>query len=176
MRKCFFITAIWVFHLSLAFAQGEGPFSVEVSTDSVLLGNFIEVKFTLENAKGTNFEAPDFSTFKIVSGPNTSSSYSVVNGEASQSVSYSYYLEPLDIGNYFILPASILVKDRTLETEPLELIVAPNPDGIKQPINPHQSNPIDYWFEDFGNITIPAPRKDSIIVKPKKKKRKTYRL
>ena len=80
------------------FALGqEARFSVEVSTDSILLGNFIEVKFILENAKAGNFTPPEFEDFQVVGGPNHASSYSMINGETTQSTTISYYLEPKDV-------------------------------------------------------------------------------
>lgn len=113
-------------------AQEEARFTVEVSTDSILFGNYFKVTFTLENAGGGEFSAPDFSMFNVVSGPNQASSMSIVNGQISQSVSYTYYLEPKDLGNYYILPASVMIEDQVLETQPIEVMVVPNPEGIKQ--------------------------------------------
>lgn len=113
-------------------AQEGARFTVEVSTDSILFGNYFKVTFTLENAQGGDFSAPDFSEFYVVSGPNQASSMSIVNGEVTQSVSYAYYLEPKEIGNYYILPASIDIGDQMLETQPIEVLVVPNPEGIKQ--------------------------------------------
>ncbi|MCB0521562.1 MAG: BatD family protein [Lewinellaceae bacterium] len=179
--------------LSTAIAQ-ERPvkFTVEVSTDSILMGNNFEVKFILENANGNDFEAPDFSDhFNVVSGPNFSSSFSMVNGTMTQSQTITYYLEPRDIGAYYILPASVNTGDKILETVPLEVLVVPNPDGIKQsPPNRKQpsffdwgSNPFNF---DFSFPAIPemkeqekeAPLPPSQIPKeqPATKKRKTIRI
>lgn len=113
-------------------AQDDTRFTVEVSTDSILFGNYFKVTFTLENAKGGEFSAPDFSEFHVVSGPNRASSMSIINGEVTQSISYSYYLEPKDIGNFYIAPAGIDLGDRILETQAVEILVVPNPEGIKQ--------------------------------------------
>lgn len=120
------------------WAQKETRFTVEVSTDSILFGNYFKVTFSLENAKGGEFSAPDFSEFHVVSGPNRASSMSIINGEVTQSISYSYYLEPKDIGNFYIAPASIQLEDRMLETQAVQIMVVPNPDGIKQ--SPESSN------------------------------------
>ena len=133
-------------------AQDNSPiFTVEISTDSILLGNYFEVKYTLKNGSANNFVAPDFENFNVVSGPNTSTSMSFMNGQMTQSVSYSYYLEPKDIGSFYIQPASIETKDEVLETVPMEVLVVPNPDGITQ--TPKQRNkPKNSFFDDFWNI------------------------
>lgn len=114
------------------YSQQMATFTIEVSTDSILLGNYFEVTFTLQNANGNNFEPPIFKDFQVMAGPNVSTSLSMTNGQVKQSVTYSYYLEPKDIGNYYIEPASIEADGKVLVSEPLEVMVVPNPEGIIQ--------------------------------------------
>ena len=177
------ITFLFGFIICLALqAQENQPsFSFEISTDSILMGNYFEVKFTLENANGKNFAAPTFEGFNVVGGPNSSMSTSIVNGVVTQSISYSYYLEPKDIGQYWIEPASIETGDNILETTPIEVLVVPNPDGIKQ--YPQQREQRRLFFDDFFSrprmempqpTPQPAPKKQP--QQPKKKKRKTVRI
>ena len=157
--------------LSISFytiAQ-EATFSVNVSSDSVLLGNYLRVTFLLKNANAQQFDPPTFEDFDVVSGPNTSSSMSVVNGVVSQSVSYSYYVQPRDIGNYYITAASVLVGDKTLETAPVEILVLPNPDGIIQRPQGEHAPRTDF----FGNFPPPRPVTPPV---PPKKKRKIYKM
>lgn len=125
-------------------------FTVEVSTDSLLMGNLLKVTFTLENAKGDGFEAPYFTGFDLQSGPNYSSSVSIVNGRSTQRLSYTYYLMPKDVGNYYIEPASVLVDGQVLETMPVEVIVVPNPDGHIQQPSPEQRLGQSFHFEMPG--------------------------
>ena len=143
MKNVFSILALSMISMSL-FAQ---KFTVTVSTDSILFGNYFEVKFTLEDANGGNFNAPTFENFNIISGPNTSTSMSFMNGTMSQSVAYTYYLEPKEIGSYYIQPASIETNETVLETLPLEVLVVPNPDGIRQ--HPQQRQGSNSLFDDF---------------------------
>lgn len=141
-------------------------FKVQLSTDSLLLGNYTEVSFTLENANGRNFQAPSFEGFQIVGGPNQSSSFSMVNGAVSQSLSYTYYIEPLEIGNYYIEPASIETDEGILETQPIEVIVVPNPDGIQQ--RPERKSRSLDLFKPLTPVE-PTPKKP-------RKKRRIYRI
>ncbi len=160
------------FFANLSAQENPSKFTVEISTDSILMGNYFEVKFTLENASGQNFEPPTFEDFKVVSGPNQSSNFTVVNGEMSQSITYTYYLEPLNIGSFYIQPASIETKDEVLETYPVEVFVVPNPDGIKQ--NLPQREERRHFFDDYFGKPLP---KEKMVPQPKKKKkRKTYRI
>lgn len=172
----------WIitFLLSLAVfaagAQENAGFTLSVSTDSLLMGNRLQVVFTLENAQATDFRPPSFEGFYIVSGPNMSSSFSMINGEVTQRASYTYYLEPVDAGNFFIEPASVQVGDTFLETEPKEILVVPNPDGIRQELPD-----MDGGFEfRFGEKLLPPPLfREGEPARPRpqeKKKRKTYKL
>lgn len=181
MRSRILAMVIALFYTGTIFAQGEARFTIEISTDSILLGNYFEVKFTLENAKGDHFEPPTFSEFFLRGGPNTASSMSIINGEVTQTITYSYYLEPKDIGNYWLEPASIVVGDEVMETHPVEVVVFPNPDGIKQEIPSKQ--PFEFRFDDFrmpmpklempdgGQEVVPEKKEQK-----KKKKRKTYKI
>ena len=71
----------------------EVNFSINISSDTVLMGNYIQVSFKLENARGDAFTPPSFEGFQVISGPNQSSSFSMYNGKVSQSISYSYYMK-----------------------------------------------------------------------------------
>lgn len=163
MKKLLY-TIVFSFVINLAFAQQEASFRIEVSSDSVLLGNYFEVKFILENGSGSQFEPPSFDGFSLVGGPNQSSSFSMVNGKISQSMAYSYYLEPQDIGNYYIEAAYVKVGGEILETAPKMILVVANPDEVYQPPKSNYPDELSPSYE------IPSTPK-----KPKKK-RKVYKL
>lgn len=166
MRKEFCSIVFTVLLSLAAFAQTEPIFRVKVSQDSVLFGNPIEVRFTLEQGRGKNFQPPSFSGFDVVGGPNQSSNFSMINGEVKQSMTFSYFIEPREIGNYYIEPASIEVEGKIFETQPLQIMVVPNPDRIvtqPQIKDAFQRDPI---FKEEFDPALESP----------KKKRKTYRL
>ena len=172
-NKAIGLTACFLLFWSIVFAQ-KVRFTVNVSPSaSVLMGNTVEVQFTLENAGGLNFQPPSFEGFEIVSGPNQSSSFSMINGTTTQSMSYSYYLEPKDIGNYYIEPASIEADGEILTTSPVEVIVELNPDGIiQQPERQQRSNTFDFFnMPELKEFRDRVPQE-----KQPKKKRKIYRI
>ena len=75
--------------------------NVAVNKNPALMGEKILVEFSIaENAK--NFRGPNFKDFRILSGPNpsTSSSYSFVNGKSQSTINttYSYLLIAKKIG------------------------------------------------------------------------------
>ena len=129
MSRFVFVTGLLFGALGL-MAQ-EINLKVEVSSDSLLYGNYFEVRFTIENAAG-DFEAPDFDGFEVLSGPNTSSSFSMINGKVTQKASYAYVLRPVREGILYIHPAVFRTGGEVLETEPLLIQVHPNPAGIEE--------------------------------------------
>lgn len=175
MKKIFLLTTF--ISLTLVAWSQEASFSVSVQPDTLLLGNQLEVSFKLENGNSQNFTPPAFEDFTLIVGPNMSSSMMMVNGTVSQSVSYSYFLEAKEAGVFFIPPAKIETKAGDLFTEPLEIIVLPNPDGIiqKKPKNTRSFG----WDNDFfgmPELRMPSMPTPEGKPKTKKKKRKTYKL
>lgn len=121
--------------VSDVFAQGPS-FRASLEPDTVLWGNLVKVSFTVKNGDAQNFQAPSFVGFDLAAGPNTSSSFRIINGSTSREITYSYYLKPRDIGNVFIEPAYVEVDGVLLETPALEVVIEPNPDGIQQIAEP----------------------------------------
>lgn len=115
---------------SITYAQ-EATLRVELSADTVRIGNYFELKYTLENANA-KFEIPELEGLTVIAGPNTSSSMSMINGKISQSASYSLMLQPLDIGEAFIAPAYFELEEGYLETSPIKITILDNPDGIQE--------------------------------------------
>lgn len=135
-------------------------FEIQVSTDTILLGNFFEVRFLVQNAKGS-FDPPAFEDFEVVGGPNQSSSMSIVNGVSSQSSSYSYFLKPKSTGVLSIEPSYWEAQDTTMETQPFDIICLPNPDGIVEESRiSNQDQAFEFGrFPFFGDTPAPAPQK-----------------
>ncbi|MEM6316353.1 MAG: BatD family protein [Bacteroidota bacterium] len=199
MKKILLLMASTILFSVVASSQEDAKLTVEVSNDSILLGNYIEVRFIVSNAAVQNFEAPNFNGFNIISGPSQSTSMMISNGAMSQTVTYSYYVEPMAVGAYFIQPAYVDTDKGPLESMPIEVWVVENPDGIKQ--HPQQQRLNDFFSQDdffggdsfFGNDDffkdffnrnknpffnddlLGIPKEDLAPIK-KKKKRKTYKL
>ena len=165
------------------FAQDSVRFTSSISIDSILLGNIVEVRFTLENADMKSFYAPKFEGFEVVSGPNASNSMQIINGEVSRSMTYSYHIKPMEVGDYFIPPASIATEIDFLESEPIAVLVVPNPDGIIQsPQNEGASafgegffgrNPFDDPFFKRAPLEHPLFRSRLDSLPPQQQKRTT---
>lgn len=164
-----FLSLLGIVFLGNLYAQDKPViFKVDVSTDSILMNNYFEVRFTVENANGQDFEAPDFTeAFTIVSGPNYSTSMQVINGDISRQMVITYQLQPKEIGAYYIQPASVMADGALMETAPIEVFVHPNPDGIQQtpPMNGRfhmefadpfgGESPFDEFFKGFDQQMMP---------------------
>lgn len=137
----------------------ELEFEVSVSNDTLLMGNFLEVRFEIRNGTG-QFMAPGFSGWNLVSGPNSASSYSFSNGVAKQSSSFTYYLEAPAEGTFFIEPAILKTRDKDYKTPEMKVVVQANPDGVRQHPKSREEDPIGR--EKNRPATPPASKKKSI--------------
>lgn len=109
--------------LMIGLSAGAQQFTASVSKNSVSTGETFQITFSLENADGKNFKAPDFDYFQVISGPNQSTSMQYINGSMSRSISYSYHLRPTREGSLSIGPASIEAGGKTLYTNSVNMEV-----------------------------------------------------
>ena len=86
-----------------AFSQ---KLTASVNRNPVGLNEQFQLSFEL-NGNGSNFRAPALTDFMVLSGPNQSTSMQFINGSMSQSVTFSYILQPKSEGTFRIEPATI---------------------------------------------------------------------
>lgn len=147
MKSILFYISFILFAVPVLAQQQE--FKVELSSDSVLLGNYVEVSFIALNIDG-DIQVPEFEGMKLVGGPNQSSSMSSINGNVKKQMNYSYFLKPIEVGEYYIPPATLKGESQVWETQPIKLHVLHNPKGIIQ--KPSQSKQFHFEFGDlFGS-------------------------
>lgn len=119
------ITSVWQ---SIA-----AEISFEASAKStVAVGERFQVSYSL-NTNGSGFRAPSFSGFDILSGPNQSTSMQFVNGNMSQSLTYSFILQASKEGTFTIPAAKITVNGTQIESNELKVTV------VKGAANTHQN-------------------------------------
>ena len=79
------------------------------------------------NASPSSFNAPEISDFYVLSGPNqsTSSSFQIINGRRSSSVTitYTYYLQATGEGEFTLAPAKVTVKGKEYQSNPVKINV-----------------------------------------------------
>ncbi len=119
---------ILIFLPTLAFAQVS--FEAFANAKQVLKSGYVEVIFTLKNADGSNFRAPTFPDFHVLSGPSRSMSTTIIQGKVSKELSYSFTLQPKRTGRFTIGKASIKADGRRLSTEPFTIEVLEGKDIV----------------------------------------------
>ena len=99
---------------------------VSTNRNPAILGEQISLEFSIE-AKATNFKSPIFKGFRIVSGPNTSSSssYSFANGKSESKIitKFSFILQTIEEGNFIIPIANVDVKGKKISSKPSSIKV-----------------------------------------------------
>jgi len=108
---------------SSIFAQ---KFEVSVDKTTVQQNERFQIYFTFEGgdrATLQSFQAPNFKNFSVLSGPNQSSSMSIINGNVSSTISYSYILVAPNTGQFTIDAASVNFKGTEYKTNPLKITV-----------------------------------------------------
>ncbi len=107
---------------------GQASFSASVSKSKVATNERFQLVFTLANGGSfKDFKAPSFSDFIIAGGPSQSNNFQSINGQVTQSVSYSYVLQPRNAGKFTIGSASVKVGDKTLTSQPVVVEVYDKP-------------------------------------------------
>ncbi|NSW45847.1 MAG: protein BatD [Bacteroidales bacterium] len=106
------------------------------------------------NARPSNFKGPNFGEFNVIMGPSTSSSssISIVNGQVSQDISYSYsYVLSADKeGKYTISPAEAIVNGKTYKSNAITIEVVKGNTNVA-----NQNNRSNYNY-DNDNYSQPA--------------------
>lgn len=106
----------------------------------VAVGARFQLTFQI-NTNPSNFKAPDFEGFKLLSGPNqsTSTSIQIINNQTTRTVtfSYTYILEATDEGRFTIDPATAIVDGRGYKSNDLSINVTP---ATQTPQPGNQSN------------------------------------
>ncbi len=146
IKQLYLLVCVLLFSLS-GFAQ-QVSFTME-APKIVELGEQFRLAFTL-NAKGQNLKLPELTEFEVLMGPSTSqsSSFQIINGVSSQSVSFSYLyvLRAKKEGRFTISAASVNVDGQiytsnTLLIEVVKGSAKPSGGGVDAPTSTPGSVP-----------------------------------
>ena len=124
MRKEIIILFL-VFFSAIELPGQEVQFTAEAPR-VVRTGEQFRLTYTV-NARPSSFNAPEITDFYVLSGPNqsTSTSFQVINGRTSQSItiSYAYYLQATSPGKFTIDPATVVVEKKEYTSNLVEVEV-----------------------------------------------------
>ncbi|GAA4788381.1 BatD family protein [Olivibacter ginsenosidimutans] len=121
MKIKYFAVIIFAFCLSNVFAQTVG-LEASVSKRTIAMGEPFEISFTA-NGNIEKFNPPGFSDFRVVGGPNQSSSMTSINGKTTVSIALSYDLIAVREGEYTIGTASATIDGKSYQSKPIKINV-----------------------------------------------------
>jgi len=87
----------------------------------------------------------------LVGGPMVSSSFSMINGNVTQSASYEYLLHPEEEGTYHLLGAVVINDTESYASDQVVIQVVANPEGITQ-------NHSNYRIRSIMDKSLTMPR------------------
>ena len=122
MRRLTFFIVLIIFS-SLSNAQS---FVATVDNNKVGENDRFELSFIFEGKNINalkNFNPPSLKDFRVLSGPNQSTSMQIINGVSSSSLTLSYILMPNAMGSFTIGSASIQSENDTYTTSPINITV-----------------------------------------------------
>jgi len=108
-------------------------FRASLSKSSLGINERVRIDFIIDK-DGDNFTPPEFSNFRIVAGPSQSIKNLWINGKRSYSKTYTYFLSPIEKGNFKIGQASVEVDGETYKTMALNVVVT---SAVDKPLNPN---------------------------------------
>ena len=135
MLKKIFLSTFLLFLVSQLGAQV--TFQTKVSKNRMGINERLKVSFEM-NKNGDNFRPPKFEGFRVVGGPNQSTSNTWINGKRSFSRTYTYFLNPTRKGTLKIGQATIKIDGEIYKTSPAQVEVT---DAVK---TPNQGGNADY--------------------------------
>ena len=135
MLKKIFLATFLLLLVSKLGAQV--TFQTKVSKNRLGINERLKVSFEM-NKNGDNFTPPKFEGFRVVGGPNQSTSNTWINGKRSFSRSYTYFLNPTRKGALKIGQATINIDGSIYKTSPVEVEVT---EAVK---TPNQGGNADY--------------------------------
>lgn len=121
-----FIIVLLLFTTALSYNLFAQEFTATV--DKTVVGQYdrFQVYFTFNGSDVNgvqNFRPPSFQNFKVLSGPNQSTQMQFINGKVSGSLTFSYILQPSDIGSFTIGAASVTFGGKSYSTSPVNIKV-----------------------------------------------------
>lgn len=114
-----------IFFLFVSHLQAQS-FIATVDNNRVSENDRFELRFTFEGKNLNalkNFNPPSLKEFRVLSGPNQSTSMQIINGVSSSSLTLSYILMPNTTGAFTIGSASIQYEDKSYTTDPIKVTI-----------------------------------------------------
>ena len=134
LRACLLLfVAASVMMASPVLADEELKFTVQ-APNAVVQGEQFRLVYSVNTQKVKDFRLGAIDDFDILMGPSRSSSFSMINGQKSSSITYTYVLRGQKEGTYTIPPASIVANGNAMQSKAVTVKVLP-PDETSNKAN-----------------------------------------
>ncbi len=130
------LAMLWLLLLSGLEALAQPKLTASLDRDTISLGESATLSLTVEGAKPSQLPSITAPQNLAIQYLRQSSSWSVINGQASSSIKLDYRVVPASAGEFTIPAIQIVVDKQRLSTQPLALRVlpadttTPDPNGI----------------------------------------------
>lgn len=122
LKKIFFL---FIFTAVAASLNAQIDFTLTVSQRDISMDDELYVDYTVNGTrKDVGMPMVNFNSWDVISGPNTSTSISFVNGKRSSSVAYGFVLKPKSTGQLTIPSAEIAIDGNTYKSNAVTVNVA----------------------------------------------------
>jgi hypothetical protein len=144
-RKIARLAAFLLFTFYFLLSVQAQTFTTSLSATTIGKNQYAEVSYEMANAATIdNFQAPQFKDWLVVSGPTNSSFQSNINGQVSQRITISYYLQPKKTGQLLVEGATVVLNGKPMTSKPKVVRVLDKEMADQQP-NANNTDP-------FGNL------------------------
>ena len=119
-RLRYLIAFLWLLECSTGYLAAQ-QLQATVNPAKPVVNQPFQVSFQLEGAQATRIQPPDFGELQVLGGPSTFSNTQIVNGQVSQSFSYSYTLRAAKPGAYQIGKAVAEAGGKKIESQTISV-------------------------------------------------------
>ena len=125
MKKLIAIFIILIIYSIRIFANnGEVEFTAS-APETVVVGEQFRLSYTATTTQVKNLQLPSIKGFEILIGPNRSIKVQSINGNTSETSTYTYILMAKEVGEYTIPGASVVADGKQMvsnSVNPLHLM------------------------------------------------------
>lgn len=125
MKKLIAIFIILIIYSIRIFANnGEVEFTAS-APETVVVGEQFRLSYTATTTQVKNLQLPSIKGFEILIGPNRSIKVQSINGNASETSTYTYILMAKEVGEYTIPGASVVADGKQMVSNSVKIKVLP---------------------------------------------------
>ncbi len=112
----------------------QATFTASLSKNKLGVNQRVKIIFSINKQGADNFSPPSFKNFKVIAGPSQSINQSWINGKVTFSQSYTYMLQPKNMGTYTLPGATIELNGKKLTSNTLKVTVS---EAVEIPQDPN---------------------------------------